>query len=166
MQKNSLFLLFIFEIQLILESHDKTGYSCFWPGPPENTEMNLYQHTKNQFTPSVHSSDTASFRVLSPDWPHLFFWPCLPQIFLNHLLLCENLYQHAKKQIILSVHTWDTVNLRVHRPEWPHPFFTTPTQKSLNRILAFLNLCQHAKIQSIPFIHSWETISFRVPWPG
>ena len=31
-----------------------------------------YQHTKSQFTPSVHSSDTVNFKVQKPDWLHLF----------------------------------------------------------------------------------------------
>ena len=32
--------------------------------------VNLCQHAKNQFIPSVHPSDTVGFRVLSRDWPH------------------------------------------------------------------------------------------------
>ena len=32
--------------------------------------VNLYQHAKNQFIPSAHSSDTVNFKVSSYDWPH------------------------------------------------------------------------------------------------
>ena len=46
--------------------------------------MNLFQHIKNQFIPSVQSSDTVNFRVLSPDWPQPF-WTKLTQQIANHL---------------------------------------------------------------------------------
>ena len=32
--------------------------------------VNLNQHAKNQFIPSVHSSDTVNFKVPSHDWRH------------------------------------------------------------------------------------------------
>ena len=32
--------------------------------------MNLHQHTKYQFIPSIHSWDTVNFRVPWLDWPH------------------------------------------------------------------------------------------------
>ena len=43
----------------------------------------MCQHKKNQFIPSVHSSDAANFRVHQPDWPHP---------------ICVKMYQHAKNQ--------------------------------------------------------------------
>ena len=43
--------------------------------------MNLYQHAKNQFIPSVHSSDTVSFKVPSYDWPHAFLTMPSPKTF-------------------------------------------------------------------------------------
>ena len=52
--------------------------------------LNLCQHAKTQFIPSVHSSDTVSFRVLSPNWPHPFLTMLSPEFF-NHLLVCVNL---------------------------------------------------------------------------
>ena len=49
--------------------------------------LNLYQHAKNQFIPSVHSSETANFRVRSHDWPHPFLTMPTPKCFA-----CMNLY--------------------------------------------------------------------------
>ena len=54
---------------------------------------------KNLFIPSIHSWDTANFRVLWPDWPHPFL--AMPiQKFFDQLLIYVNLYQHAKNQAI------------------------------------------------------------------
>ena len=61
--------------------------------------VNLYQHAKNQFIPSVYPSDRVSFSVLWPDWPHPFLIMSTPKIF-NYPLICMNLYQHAKDQLI------------------------------------------------------------------
>ena len=87
----------------------------------------MYQHAKNQFIPSVHSSDTVNFRVLPPKGPHQFLM-LTPKIF-NHLLICVNLYQHAKNQLIPTVHSSDTVNFRVQNSDWLHPFLTMSNQK-------------------------------------
>ena len=57
---------------------------------------------KNEFIPSVHSSDTGKFRVSSPDWPKPSLTMLSLKIF-NHLLVCMNFYQHAKNQLISSV---------------------------------------------------------------
>ena len=43
--------------------------------------VNLYQHAKNQFIPSVHSSDTVNFKVPSHDWPHSFLTMPTPKTF-------------------------------------------------------------------------------------
>ena len=46
--------------------------------------LNLYEHAKNQFIPSVNSSDTVHFRVRSHDWPNPFLTIATPKIF-NHI---------------------------------------------------------------------------------
>ena len=53
--------------------------------------MNLYQHAKNRFIASFHSSDTVSFRVHLHDWPYPFLTMSAPKIF-NHFLIYMNLY--------------------------------------------------------------------------
>ena len=42
MQKISIFHLFNFEIQSILESHDQTGHAHFWLYPPKKLLINFY----------------------------------------------------------------------------------------------------------------------------
>ena len=64
-------------IQQILGSHKLNDQTHFWPDPPQNywnnlTFLNLHQHAKNQFISSIHSWNTANFRVLWLDWPHPF----------------------------------------------------------------------------------------------
>ena len=76
--KNQLFNLFVLKIQSIL--------IC----------MILYQ---NQLIPSVHSSDTVSFRDQRPDWPHSFLTMSNQKIF-DQLLIFVNLYQHAKNEVV------------------------------------------------------------------
>ena len=55
----------------------------------------MYQHAKNQFIPSFHSSDTVNFRVPPPDWPY----PFLTLLIFDHghTHFWVKLYQHAKK---------------------------------------------------------------------
>ena len=106
--------------------------------------LNLYQHAKNHFIPSVHSSDTANFKVSSLNWPHPFLTMPTPKLF-NHLLVSVNLCQHANNQLIPSVHSGETINFRVERLDWPHQFLTIPYQKTFNKLLIFVNLYQHAK---------------------
>ena len=59
--------------------------------------MNLHQHAKNQFIPSVHSSDTVNFKVPSHDWPHPVLTMPTPKTFK---LIFMKLYQHAKNKLI------------------------------------------------------------------
>ena len=89
--------------QPILESRNQTGHIDFWLCPPKKkndqllTFVNLYQHAKNQFIPSVHSSDTVNFKVPSHDWPHPFLTMPTPKTFK---LIFMKLYQHAKNKLI------------------------------------------------------------------
>ena len=55
--------------------------------------MDLYQHAKNQFISSVHSSD----KVPSDDWRHPFSTMPTPKTFK---LIFMKLYQHAKNKLI------------------------------------------------------------------
>ena len=50
MQKISLFHLFIFEIQSILESHDQTGYIHYWPYPPKKKKKNSSNFNFREFS--------------------------------------------------------------------------------------------------------------------
>ena len=62
------------------------------------TFLNLYQHAKKQFIPSVHSSDTVNFiKAPSHDWPHLFLTMSTPKTFK---LIFMKLYQHANNTLI------------------------------------------------------------------
>ena len=79
---------FILKMQQILGSHELN---------PLSASLNLYQHTKNQFTPSVDFWDTVNLSCPLSDWPHTHFLTMIP-IFVN-------LYQHAKNQFIPPVHS-------------------------------------------------------------
>ena len=105
--------------------------------------LNFHNHAKNQFIPSIHSSNTVNFRVLPPDWPHQFLTTPISKIF--NLLIFKTLYQHAKNQLILSVHSWYTVKFRVQRPDWPHPLLTIPNQKNFNQLLIFFEFASTCK---------------------
>ena len=87
----------------------------------------MYQHAKNQFILSVHSSETVNLGVLSPDWPHIL--TIFTSKIFNHLLICVKLYQHAKNQLLSSVLSSDTISFRVQSADWSHPFLTMPKQK-------------------------------------
>ena len=50
--------------------------------------MNWHHHAKNQFTASIHSWDTANFRVPWPGWPHPFL-NIPPKTFWSTFNLCE-----------------------------------------------------------------------------
>ena len=43
--------------------------------------VDLYQHAKNQFIPSIHSPDTVNFEVPSHDWLHPFLTMPTPKTF-------------------------------------------------------------------------------------
>ena len=95
----------------ITASMQKINLCTKWPRPVLTTFtqksfklllvfLNLHQHAKNQFIPSIHSWDTANFRVPWPDWPHSFLTTPTQKIFDDQLLIYVNLYQHAKNQAI------------------------------------------------------------------
>ena len=123
--------------------------------------VNLHQHARKQFIPSVHSSDTVNFRVLSPHWPHPFLTMPTPKTF-NHLLVCISLYLHANNHLVQSAHSRDTVNFRVRvlRPNWTHTFLSMTNQNIFNHFLIFVHLYQHAKN-----VYFSDTVNFRVLSP-
>ena len=113
---------------------------------------------KNEFIPSVRSSDIGKFRVPSPDWPK----PSLTMLTLNifnHLLVCVNSYQYAKNQLISSVHLF---NFRVQRSDWPHPFLAMSNNTILNQLLIFVYFYQHEKNEAVSSICSREIVDLRI----
>ena len=64
--------------------------------------LNLYQHAKNQFIPSVHSSDKSNFKVPSHDWSHPFLTMPTTKTFT---LIFMKLYQHAENKLIPLVNS-------------------------------------------------------------
>ena len=88
-------------------AHQKHLWSAF------NFRGSVSTCKKNQFTPSVHSSDTVNFRVPSPHCPHPFLTMLSTKSY-NHLFISVNLYQQTKNQLIPSVHS-----CKVQRPDWP-----------------------------------------------
>ena len=95
--------------------------------------LNLYQHGKNMFIPSVHFLDTVNLRAPSPDWPHSFFTMPTPKV-SNYFFICMNLYQHAKNQVIPSVHSWDTVNFHSRDQIGHIHILTMPKQKLFEQL--------------------------------
>ena len=62
--------------------------------------LNLLEHAKNQFIPSLHSWDTVNFRVPWPDRPHPFLTMPTQNLF-DHILIYVNSYhQHTKNQAV------------------------------------------------------------------
>ena len=106
--------------------------------------MNLYQHAKNQFIPSIHSSNKVNFRVFSHDWPNPFLTTPITKIF-NHLLIRMKLYQPTKKSLNSpSVNSWDGVNFRVLRPDllnllWRNSLFKNHVIWLAESILAYIS---------------------------
>ena len=103
-----------------------------WPHPclPKSTQkninqilafLNLHQHTKNQFIPSIHSWDTVNFRVLWPNWPDPFL-PVPTQIFFD-LLIYVNFYQYPKDQAISLICSRDRVDWKILQLDWPRIFW-------------------------------------------
>ena len=74
--------------------------------------LDLHQHVKNQFIPSIHSSDTDNFRVLLLEWTHpLLTKPTQQNVKSTFNFL--NLYQHAESEAILSPCFEDTADLKI-----------------------------------------------------
>ena len=64
--------------------------------------VNQYQHAKNQFIPSVHSSDKFNFKVPSHDWQHPVL--TIPTSKTVQLILMK-FDQHAKNKLIPLVNS-------------------------------------------------------------
>ena len=123
MQKLSIFHLFIFEIQSILDSRVQNGQTHFWPCPSKNFYqllifVSLYQHAKVQSIPSVYSWDAVNFRVQRLDRPHPFFI-MLNQKISDLFLIFVNLYHHAKNEAISSICSEEMIDLKIQQSDWP-----------------------------------------------
>ena len=64
--------------------------------------VNLYQHAKNQFIPTVYSLETVNLKVPSHDWPHPSSTMRTPKTFK---LIFMKLYQHGKNKLIPLVNS-------------------------------------------------------------
>ena len=134
MQSISLFHLFISKIQSILKSMTRFTTPTFVYAHPKKL-LSAFNFCESESTckelviPSVHSSDTVSFRVPSPDWPNPFLKMRISKIF-SRFFACVKLYQHAKNHLIPSVLSSDTVNFRVLPLDWPHSFLNMLISKT------------------------------------
>ena len=119
--------------------------------------LNLLQHAKNQFIPSVHICDKVNFRNPSAVWPHLFL--TMPnQNISDQLLIFVNLYQHTKNQLlhlfILQIQSILESATRLvtrifdhmHPKHFQAPFnlhkFVTACKKTVNSMCSFFNYRQ------------------------
>ena len=102
-------------IQQILGFHELNGHTQFWPHSPKNywnyflAFLNLHQHAKIKFIPSIHSWDTVNFRVLWPGWSHPSLTTPTPKFF-DQILIYVNLCHHLKNQGISLICSGDTVD--------------------------------------------------------
>ena len=119
--------------------------------------VNLYQHAKNQFIPSVHSSDKVNFRVPSRDWPHPFSTMPTRKI-SNHILVCVNLYQHVPPKLDNCICSFlrYTVNLEFREQTGHTHILTMPNQKLFEQLSIFVHFYQNAKNEAVSSICSWE----------
>ena len=89
-------------IQQILGPHELNDRSHFWPDPPKKSlgyfllSWICTTLQKISFVPSIHSWDTANFRVQWTHCSHPFLTTPMQKIF-GQLLIDLNLHQHAKK---------------------------------------------------------------------
>ena len=100
---------------------------------------------KNQFIPSVHSSDKVSFRLPSRDWPHPFFTMPTRKI-SNYILVCVNLYHYVPPKLDNCICSFLRYSqFRVQRTDWPHPYFDHAQPKTFRKTFnfcAFLSKCK------------------------
>ena len=87
-------------IQQILGSHEPNDHTHFWPRP-------LPQ--KNHWNNFLLSWICTNFRVLWPDWPHLFLAKHIWK-FYDQLLIYVNLCQHAKNHASSLICSGDMVD--------------------------------------------------------
>ena len=106
MQKISSIHKLIFYIQQILVSRTKWSYPFLTMPTQKLSFLNLHQHAKYQFIPSICSWDKFTFRVHWFDWPCPFLTMSTPKFF-DQLLIYVSLYQH---QAILMICSGDIVD--------------------------------------------------------
>ena len=93
----------------------------------------MHQHAKNYSIPSIHSWDTTNFRVLWPDWPHLFLRTPTPKFF-DQLLIFVILYLHAKNQAISLICSEDMVDWKILQSEWLRRFWPISRELKFSQI--------------------------------
>ena len=121
----------------------------------------MYKHEKNQLISSIHSWDTADFRVSRPKRTHPFLANTIQKL-LKQLLNFQNFYQQTKNQLTSLIPSWDTANFSVLRSEWSHPFLMTLMSILFNQLLISLNLHQYAKNQASSSFHSRDIVNVKI----
>ena len=161
MHEISLFHLFIFDIQSILESHDHTCHTHLRPCPSK-IFLTCFYFLKICINIKKISFSICSFLTysqLSPVtiWPHPFLAMSTSKTF-KHLLICKNFYQHPKNQLIPSVHSSDTVNFRVHT--WlTTPIFDHNQPKNFQSAFNFCEFVSTCKKWSCFIYWFWRKIA-------
>ena len=137
MRKISLSHLFIFQIQSVLESHHHTRFFIWSSQNIFNYLLicvNLYQHAKNQVSPSVHSWDTQS--IWSPEiWLATpIFWPCPTKTLYEQLSIFMNLHQHAKNEAVSSICSREIVDFKILLSDWLRVFWPISHEQDFSQI--------------------------------
>ena len=81
--------------------------------------LNLYQHAKNQFIPSVNSWNTVNFGSLWPDWPNPFLTVPTPKTFYfcefhSNWVNIRLLHQFALEIVDLKILQWLAGSILAH----------------------------------------------------
>ena len=137
MRKISLSHLFIFQIQSVLESHHHTRFFILSSQNIFNYLLicvNLYQHAKNQVSPSVHSWDTQS--IWSPEiWlATAIFWPCPTKTLYEQLSIFMNLHLHAKNEAVSSICSREIVDFKILLSDWLRVFWPISHEQDFSQI--------------------------------
>ena len=116
---------------------------------------------KNQFIPSIHTSDTVNFRVPLHDRPYPILTIPTPKLF-SHLSTCINLYRAKRSVNSISSFLRYGKFLRVQRTDWPYQFLIMTNQKLFNQLLIFASLYQHAKNEVVSPICSGQIVHLKI----
>ena len=94
---------------------------------------------QKQSIPSIHSWDTANFRVPWPDCPFLTIPTQKP---FDQLLIYVNLYQHAKNQAISLSCSGDMFDWKILQFDWLKTFWPISHELKFSQIW---NLCRNTE---------------------
>ena len=168
MQKISSIHQFILEKQQILEYHDLKGHIYFLIIPTQYllkqflAFLKLYQYAKNQFNSSIHSSDTADFRVPWPKRPRSFF-DHTHSIFIKVIFSLFKIVSVCKKSV-QSINSSDTADFRDPRSKRPQPFLDQDHPKIIEVTFGFFEFVSACKKSVQLSFYCWDTADSRVPW--